>query len=212
MLNKTTLVLIIIFALVVAVGGVYVFRPLPDLTVQREMTVDDNRDELVDDTVPWPPRPSGLNFDPVREVVQVTLKTSLGDIGLVLDGTRAPLAVGSFVFLAEQDFYDGTTFHRVIPDFMIQGGDPLSKDQTQRDRHGTGGPDYRFQDEINAVSYGLDKTKLIDAIAPEQLQQLTEEAKQMTVQQFYEAQGYRYTTKVESLPLRRGRRVKSVSG
>lgn len=203
-----TPILVVAFALVVAAGGVYVFRPEPDVTIKQDMTVDDTQDEPVDDTVAWPPlndvQGEPLPFSAVREVVRVTLKTNLGDIGLALDGTRAPLTVGNFVFLAEQDFYDGTTFHRVIPDFMIQGGDPLSKDQAQRDKHGSGAPNYKFQDEINAASYGLDKAKLVDAVSSEQVQQLTEEAKQMTVQQYYEAQGYRYTTKVESLPLRRG--------
>jgi cyclophilin family peptidyl-prolyl cis-trans isomerase len=162
----------------------------------------------VDNTVPWPPvtdaQGQQLPFTPLREVVRVTLKTSSGDIGLVLDGARAPLTVGNFVHLAENNFYDGTTFHRVIPDFMIQGGDPLSKDQVERERHGTGGPGYQFADEINAASYRLDQTKLSEIVAPGQAQQLPPEAQQMTVQQFYEAQGYRYTTQVESLPLRRG--------
>lgn len=128
----------------------------------------------------------------------------MGDIKLALDGGRAPRTVGNFVELAESNFYDGTTWHRVIPEFMIQGGDPFSKDQSKRERHGAGGPGYIFEDEINAQSYGLDKLLLADAIDPTQAAQLTEEAKKMTVQQFYEAQGYQYSTAYESLPLQRG--------
>jgi cyclophilin family peptidyl-prolyl cis-trans isomerase len=87
---------------------------------------------------------------PINHAVKVTLKTSKGDIGLELDGIAAPLTVGNFVALAKENFYDGTSFHRVIPDFMIQGGDPLSKDSKQRFVHGTGGPGYRFADETNS--------------------------------------------------------------
>lgn len=90
------------------------------------------------------------NITPIVEKVNVTLKTSMGDIALELDGTAAPVTVGNFVGLAKKGFYDGTTFHRVIPDFMIQGGDPNSKDQTKRNTHGTGDPGYKFADEINS--------------------------------------------------------------
>lgn len=90
-------------------------------------------------------------IQPIPGKVKATIQTSLGDIELELDGTSAPLTVGNFVKLARENFYDVTTFHRVIPDFMIQGGDPLSKDQAQRPRHGTGGPGYTFRDEINTA-------------------------------------------------------------
>jgi cyclophilin family peptidyl-prolyl cis-trans isomerase len=92
---------------------------------------------------------TALPFESYDQVVQVTLKTSLGDIELELDGASAPVTVGNFLDLARKDFYDSSTFHRVIPGFMIQGGDPLSKDATQRARHGTGGPGYTFPDEFN---------------------------------------------------------------
>lgn len=78
----------------------------------------------------------------------VVLKTAMGDITLKLFPQDAPKTVRNFLTLANEDFYDGVTFHRVIPDFMIQGGDPLSKDQNP-DNDGTGGPGYFFDDEIN---------------------------------------------------------------
>lgn len=201
---RLTFVLIVVLALVVAAGGVYLFRPEPMTKRQSEIVTP--APTLVDNTVPWPPeaargKPPGV--EPLTEVVRVILQTNRGDIVLVLDGTRAPLTVGNFVALAERDFYDGTTFHRVVPDFMVQGGDPLSKDQSQREKHGTGGPGYNFKDEINAASYGLDKKKLAEALPPQQAQQLKPEARELTVQQYYEAQGYRYLTGVDSLPLRR---------
>ena len=68
------------------------------------------------------------------------IQTNQGTIAVELYAEDAPLAVNNFVFLARQGFYDGVIFHRVIPNFMIQGGDPTGT--------GTAGPGYRFQDEI----------------------------------------------------------------
>jgi cyclophilin family peptidyl-prolyl cis-trans isomerase len=79
----------------------------------------------------------------------VTLKTSMGDITVDLFGKDAPKTVTNFVKLAGEGFYTGTRFHRVIKDFMIQGGDPLSKDDTKSNLWGTGGPGYKFEDEFN---------------------------------------------------------------
>lgn len=70
-----------------------------------------------------------------------TLETSKGKIVLALTPDKTPLTVANFVNLIQRGFYDGLTFHRVIPNFMIQGGDP--------DGRGTGGPGYRFEDEID---------------------------------------------------------------
>ena len=70
-----------------------------------------------------------------------TLHTNHGAIELDLYEDDAPTTVGNFVKLAGDGFYDGVVFHRVIPDFMIQGGDPTGT--------GTGGPGYTFEDEIN---------------------------------------------------------------
>ncbi len=71
-----------------------------------------------------------------------TLRTSHGPIEVELFDEDAPKTVENFLSLARQGFYDGVVFHRVIPGFMIQGGDPTGT--------GTGGPGYTFEDEINA--------------------------------------------------------------
>lgn len=105
--------------------------------------------ETPDHTTPMPTPESHPRITPIEQQVRATLHTSMGDIVLELDGSRAPLAVGNFVQLAESGFYDGVSFHRVIPDFMIQTGCPLSKNQDHRAEHGTGGPGYSFEDEIN---------------------------------------------------------------
>jgi cyclophilin family peptidyl-prolyl cis-trans isomerase len=74
-------------------------------------------------------------------MTNATMQTNKGTIGLELYDEAAPKTVTNFVDLAEKGFYDGVIFHRVIEDFMIQGGDPTGT--------GTGGPGYKFEDEFN---------------------------------------------------------------
>ena len=82
--------------------------------------------------------------------MNATLHTNKGNITIDFFDVDAPRTVSNFVQLAKESFYDGTKFHRVIKDFMIQGGDPLTKDDSAMSRWGTGGPDYQFADEIHA--------------------------------------------------------------
>jgi peptidylprolyl isomerase len=77
----------------------------------------------------------------------ITVHTTKGDITIQVFDT-VPNTAANFTKLAQEGFYDGTKFHRVIKDFMIQGGDPLTKDEAQQARWGTGGPGYQFADEI----------------------------------------------------------------
>jgi peptidylprolyl isomerase len=76
-----------------------------------------------------------------------TFETNLGNFKLELYDTM-PITTGNFVKLAESGFYDGTRFHRVISNFMIQGGDPLSKEISKKAMWGTGGPGYNIEDEF----------------------------------------------------------------
>jgi peptidyl-prolyl cis-trans isomerase B (cyclophilin B) len=71
-----------------------------------------------------------------------TFNTSRGEIVCELFAKDAPKTVNNFVFLAREKFYDGTVFHRVINDFMVQGGDPTAS--------GSGGPGYKFEDEVKS--------------------------------------------------------------
>jgi len=82
--------------------------------------------------------PPALTIDTAR-TYSATLDTTRGRIVVELFTKDAPKTVNNFVFLAREGFYDGTVFHRVIPDFMIQGGDPTGT--------GRGGPGYKFEDE-----------------------------------------------------------------
>ncbi len=84
--------------------------------------------------------PPEMKLDPKKKYA-ATLQTEKGDIRVELFADKTPRTVNNFVFLAREGFYDGTTFHRVIANFMAQGGDPTGT--------GTGGPGYRFPDEFH---------------------------------------------------------------
>jgi peptidyl-prolyl cis-trans isomerase B (cyclophilin B) len=85
-------------------------------------------------------KPPELKIDPKKSYSAI-LHTDKGDITLQLYAAQTPKTVNNFVFLSRQGFYDGTFFHRVIANFMAQGGDPMGT--------GTGGPGYKFADEFN---------------------------------------------------------------
>jgi peptidylprolyl isomerase len=87
-------------------------------------------------------------METTKETTTVTLKTNKGDITLELYTKDMPVTTGNFLKLAESKFYDGVKFHRVIDGFMIQGGDPLTKDDSMSARWGSGGPGYMIPDEF----------------------------------------------------------------
>lgn len=84
----------------------------------------------------------------VSQYSQAVLKTNLGNITVKFYGSESPKTVENFLKLAQTGFYDGVRFHRVMKDFMIQGGDPNSKDDDWSN-DGIGGPGYKFEDEFN---------------------------------------------------------------
>lgn len=84
--------------------------------------------------------PPEMQIDPQKSYTAI-INTAKGEIVLELFSDKTPITVNNFVFLCQQGFYDGTIFHRVIRDFMAQGGDPTGT--------GRGGPGYQFADEFN---------------------------------------------------------------
>ena len=84
--------------------------------------------------------PPEMEIDPAKKYTAV-MDTDKGEIKLELFADKTPKTVNNFIFLARQGFYDGTIFHRVIGEFMVQGGDPEGT--------GRGGPGYRFEDEFH---------------------------------------------------------------
>ena len=87
----------------------------------------------------WASAPE-MGIDPAKKYT-ATISTDKGDMVIELFADKTPKTVNNFVFLAREGFYDNTIFHRVIADFMVQGGDPTGT--------GTGGPGYRFADEFH---------------------------------------------------------------
>ena len=83
---------------------------------------------------------------PAGQTKTVTIATALGSIKIKVEADLSPIAAGNFVALAECGFYDGVVFHRLVPGFVIQGGDPTGT--------GTGGPGYTIQDEPVTAKYG----------------------------------------------------------
>ena len=81
-----------------------------------------------------------------------TLRTNKGDIKIEFFEKQAPNTVANFTKLAKEGFYNGVKFHRVIKGFMIQSGDPLTKDDSKMNLWGTGGPGYSFKDEISPLN------------------------------------------------------------
>src|SRR5690606_16088445 len=113
-------------------------------TVPTDDTTPATLPEGCDDTVPekgekktYDKAPE-LTIDTAKTYV-ATVDTTCGSFDITLDAANAPQTTNSFVFLAREGFYDGLTFHRLVSDFVIQGGDP--------DGDGTGGPGYQLPDE-----------------------------------------------------------------
>ncbi len=129
-------------ALTVSVSGIYYFI---NLTMEES-------DRLVASVLALPPPQSRMNTNTQINTDSPTtgaiIRTNYGEIEVSFQNT-APNTVANFAKLAQAEFYNGTKFHRVIKGFMIQGGDPLSKDDSLKDRWGTGGPGYQFADELS---------------------------------------------------------------
>lgn len=150
----------------------------------------------------------------------VVMKTSKGDITITLHWDAAPKTCLNFLKLAKKGFYDGLIFHRVMSNFMIQGGDPKGD--------GSGGPGYTFNDEIDADALGLDKIKVSSSrmyqrdmamAAPRilniksraeiqgrmsELRQLHQEMANWSVKKLYSRLGYIYTKGLKSRKAVRG--------
>lgn len=139
--------MIVAFVIVAAVAGFVFMKKSTQDTVAAPQGAD--APETAAKT-PEEPRPETAAQKASTPVTGAIIKTNFGDIEVAFFRDQAPKTVLNFQKLAETGFYANTKFHRVIKDFMIQGGDPLSKDDKEMAQWGTGGPGYTFADEINA--------------------------------------------------------------
>jgi dolichyl-diphosphooligosaccharide--protein glycosyltransferase len=112
-----------------------------NVTKDKESNTTDNR----------PKNMIKANMTPSDNIA--ILKTSLGNITIEFFPEAAPKHVKSFLNLSNTGFYDGTIFHRIVKNFVIQGGDPTTKNSTQKDRWGTGGPGYTIEAEFNDIPH-----------------------------------------------------------
>lgn len=164
MYDDAKLTYIVIATLVVVLGGVAFFLQGNGLKAEKTETVVDNKTSQVNvvknistktNTAINTKNSTSTNMitstsTPInipKEVKGAVISTNLGDIEVVFDETKTK-TVTNFVSLAVTNFYDSVKFHRVIKGFMIQTGDPLSKDLMQKSLWGTGGPGYKFVDEL----------------------------------------------------------------
>lgn len=154
-MKKTTL---LTFTILITIALSACAGPLADKNIAGDKGASEQEEEIMEEKkmeegqAPFAKRflEEPGHTDLAAEYKYAVLKTSLGDIKLEFFADKSPITVNNFLNLAESGFYDGVTFHRVIKDFMIQGGDPNSKDD-DRSNDGQGGPGYNFADEINNI-------------------------------------------------------------
>jgi len=142
----------LLFSIIGVVGLVIIIILAVTLKKPAQAPSDVSMQPLETTTAPSDAQPlptTATTADTNKKIMDiVTLKTNMGDMTIQLDRARAPKTVENFITLAQKGFYDGVRFHRVIKGFMIQTGDPNSKDTSKKQIWGTGGPGYSFADEL----------------------------------------------------------------
>ena len=142
--------MIIILVFIIVLVGVWMFIRL-DANIPPKEAVEDKLE------IPFPDKSAEgvnktdnktINNLDNKKVMQATLNTNKGDIVIEFFGDKTPNTVANFTKLTKEGFYNGVKFHLIIKGFMIQGGDPLTKDDTKISLWGAGGPGYKFADEI----------------------------------------------------------------
>lgn len=137
---KKIIGLLLILSFLVLVSGCKLF--------EKSAVEEEKKEDMVQEEKKERKRTLENHEDLALEYSRAIIKTNFGDIEVEFFADDSPITVNNFLNLARDGFYNGTKFHRVIKDFMIQGGDPLSKDDDWTN-DGTGGPGYKFIDEIN---------------------------------------------------------------
>ncbi len=142
--------ILIIVGILITIGITRSSIPISDsqpLVIDQSIQTDGQNNESL---------PENNTNEKTKIMQTATLTTSMGDIVIKLDNTNTPNTVNNFTKLAGEGFYNETKFHRVIAGFMIQGGDPLSKQPfSMNNRWGTGGPGYQFADEIKPTNNNI---------------------------------------------------------
>ncbi|MFZ2303529.1 MAG: peptidylprolyl isomerase [Minisyncoccia bacterium] len=140
-----SVIAVVIILGVVGIGGM---KKMPNINTPVATETAESADSRPDATT-TEKQVTKQETNSTKKMTTVIMTTNQGAITLELFGDLKPKTVENFVKLAGEGFYNGTRFHRVIKGFMIQGGDPLSKDVANQPRWGTGGPGYSFADELS---------------------------------------------------------------
>lgn len=131
---------IILIILMILTLGVYFF-----LVQEKEKgTMEEEKEKITNNNA----------ITPDNNMIAI-MKTNFGEIKIEFFLFDAPKTVENFIKLSKSDFYDNVKFHRIIKGFMIQGGDPLTKNDSLKDKWGTGGPGYTFADEIYSNNHNI---------------------------------------------------------
>lgn len=139
-------IILCVLGVIVFIGGIYFLlrgsapSPQPQEQDSAQATSSDQAQSQPSNTT-----------QTTANIMSATLHTNRGDITVAFYPDQAPGTVANFIKLAQSGFYDATKFHRVIKGFMDQGGDPLTKDDSQQARWGTGGPGYTIPDEFGTT-------------------------------------------------------------
>jgi len=160
-MKKNILTFIVIAVLAILAYTQFAGRQASAPTIESQPIVEQEQAEQTEETVGTQPdtttqasseaeQETLTEDNETPQTMTATFTTNKGAFEVELFNELAPKTVENFTKLAKEGFYDGVKFHRVIQGFMIQTGDPLSKDDDMMDRWGTGGPGYQFEDEIHA--------------------------------------------------------------
>jgi len=141
---------ILIIGLLIFIGVRSGNKTQNELPIINTDQMDQAMQQQTDQTAPLQANQSTSSDKKVMQTA--TIKTNMGTFVIKLDTENTPNTAANFTKLATSGFYNGTRFHRIIPDFMIQGGDPQSADVSKRSAWGTGGPGYQFADEIKPTN------------------------------------------------------------
>ena len=138
----------IIIGVVLVIGiSVVSFLLRSGESLNKEFTEVENNLSVISET-----KTEDINNLDDKKIMNAILHTNKGNITIQFFNKQAPNTVANFIKLAGENFYNGVKFHRVIKGFMIQGGDPLTKDDSKMALWGTGGPGYSFADELTATN------------------------------------------------------------
>jgi cyclophilin family peptidyl-prolyl cis-trans isomerase len=165
--NDTKMTYFVVLLLILSLGLIAYFLqgkidiPSEELEVVKKTTTQPK--QITKEEVASTTKTATTSMDSLEKVTRATITTNLGTIEVSF-ATNTPITVKNFATLAQSKFYDGVRFHRVIKDFMIQTGDPLSKDPSKASMWGTGGPGYKFPDELTGTEqYALGTLAMANA-------------------------------------------------